>query len=307
MTFFSLIAALLLDQFKPLASANPITSAFSRYAGALEQWFNGGRYEHGTVAWVVAVAPLIIVALAVYYALYALHPLLAWAWNIAVLYVTMGLRQFSFPFTEIAKSLQASNLDTAREQMSRWLDEPAAEFSGSEIARVAIERGLILSHRHVFAAIFWFVILPGPAGAVLYRAAWLLQEQWKDSRRHGAAQFGRFATQAFEVLDWVPARLTAISFAIVGDFEDAVYCWREQARGWFQVNQGIILASGGGALGVKLGDALHQYGTLSYRPELGLGDEADAEFMQSAVGLVWRALLLWISLILLLTIAHWVG
>jgi adenosylcobinamide-phosphate synthase len=170
---------------------------------------------------------------------------------------------------------------------------------------VAIERGLVLSHRHVFAPMFWFVVAPGPTGALLYRAAWLLNEQWNAARRN--AEFGKFASLAFEALDWIPVRLTAISFAIVGDFEDAVYCWREQARGWLQTNQGIILASGGGALGVKLGDVLHQHGTLSYRPELGLGDDADADFLQSAVGLVWRALLLWMALVLLMTIAHWVG
>ncbi|MGH8727257.1 MAG: CobD/CbiB family protein [Burkholderiales bacterium] len=307
MTFFSLIAALLLDQFKPLPARNPVIAAFSRYAAVLEKWFNGGQAGHGVVAWIVAVAPLILITLGVYYLLYAVHPVLAWLWNVAALYLTMGLRQFSSPFTAIAKNLQEKNTEAAREHMMQWLDEPAAEFSEGEIARVAIERGLILSHRHVFAVIFWFVIAPGPAGAVLYRAAWSLNEEWKNSRPHGKGEFGRFAAQVFEALDWIPARLTAISFAVVGDFEDAVYCWREQAKSWFQVNQGIILASGGGALGVKLGDALHQHGVLSWRPELGLGDDADADFMQSAVGLVWRALLLWISLVLLTTIAYWAG
>src|SRR5688572_7266659 len=172
MTFFSLITALLLDQFKPLPVTNPVTSGFSRYAAALEKGFNAGEHSHGVIAWTVAVVPLVIVTLAVYYALYALHPVLAWVWNVAALYLTMGLRQFSSPFTAIAKSLQEKNLDAAREYMSQWLGEPAAEFSDSEIARVAIERGLILSHRHVFAVIFWFLVAPGPAGAVLYRAAW---------------------------------------------------------------------------------------------------------------------------------------
>ena len=305
MTFFSLLAALLLDQFRPLVATNPITSAFARFAQALEKWFNAGERTNGIVAWILAVVPLVAIALVIYYALYEAHPVFAWLWNVAALYLTMGFRQFSSPFTAITKTLQAKDLDAARAQLSAWLGESASEFDHSEIARVAIERGLILSHRHVFAPMFWFLIAPGPAGALLYRAAWLLNEQWNAAPR--TAGFGKFASQAFEALDWIPVRLTAISFAIVGDFEDAVYCWREQARGWIQNNQGIILASGGGALGVKLGDVLHQHGTLSYRPELGLGDEADVDFLQSAVGLVWRALLLWLGLILLMTIAHWVG
>jgi cobalamin biosynthesis protein CobD/CbiB len=46
------------------------------------------------------------------------------------------------------------------------------------------------------------------------------------------------------------------------------------------------------------------------RPELGTGDEADVDFMQSAVGLVWRAMVFWLIILLLLTLAsmaNWVG
>jgi len=62
-----------------------------------------------------------------------------------------------------------------------------------------------------------------------------------------------------------------------------------------------------GALGVRLGDTLHQHGSLQFRPELGVGDEADTDFMQSATGLIWRALVLWMFLILLVSLAHALG
>jgi adenosylcobinamide-phosphate synthase len=71
--------------------------------------------------------------------------------------------------------------------------------------------------------------------------------------------------------------------------------------------QGIILASGAGALGVRLGDSLQEADSEHYRPELGIGEEADTDFLQSATGLIWRALILWIMLLLLLGIANWAG
>ncbi|MEO8768057.1 MAG: CobD/CbiB family protein, partial [Nitrosospira sp.] len=71
--------------------------------------------------------------------------------------------------------------------------------------------------------------------------------------------------------------------------------------------QGIILASGAGALGVLLGDSLREAGGKYYRPELGVGEEADMDFLQSTVGLIWRALVLWLLLLLLLEIASWAG
>jgi adenosylcobinamide-phosphate synthase len=70
---------------------------------------------------------------------------------------------------------------------------------------------------------------------------------------------------------------------------------------------GIILASGAGALGVRLGMPVVESGEVADRAELGTGDEADVDFMQSAVGLVWRAIVLWVVLLLLLGLASLVG
>ena len=120
-------------------------------------------------------------------------------------------------------------------------------------------------------------------------------------------EFGEFARQAYRGMDWLPLRLTAITFAIVGDFEDTVYCWRTQAQSWPDPEAGIVLASGAGAIGVRLGQPILQGGLPLDRPELGIGDDADADFMQSTVGLVWRALVFWMILLLLLSLATLVG
>jgi cobalamin biosynthesis protein CobD/CbiB len=102
-------------------------------------------------------------------------------------------------------------------------------------------------------------------------------------------------------------RLTAAAFAIVGDFEDAVYCWRTQADQWPGDGLAIVLASGAGALGVRLGMPVLDAGEITERAEIGTGEEADVDFMESAVGLVWRALVLWLLLLLLLGLASLVG
>ena len=94
---------------------------------------------------------------------------------------------------------------------------------------------------------------------------------------------------------------------MVGNFEDAVYCWRTQAANWHDPSSGILLASGAGAIGVRLGQPVQEVGELCERPELGMGEEADADFMQSAIGLVWRSLVLCVLLIALFWVASWVG
>jgi cobalamin biosynthesis protein CobD/CbiB len=189
---------------------------------------------------------------------------------------------------------------------------PSHELNAEEVARVTIEQALIASHRNVFGVIVWFVLfsalgLGGAAGALLYRLGQFLRTHWGNQDRSELGEFGGFARQAFYVLEWLPIRLTAMTFAIVGNFEDTIYCWRTQAANWPDPEAGILLASGAGALGVRLGMPLPQGGMLEDRPELGIGDEADPDFMQSAIGLVWRSVVFWMILLLLLTLANLPG
>jgi adenosylcobinamide-phosphate synthase len=303
--FLSLVAALLLEQVWPLRRGNPVYAVFERYAAALERQLNAGQYYHGVLAWALAVLPFAAIAILVHHALLAVNPVLAWTWNIAVLYLTMGFRQFSHYFRYIADGLRHGDLSRAREFLARWRGEPAPELTAPEITRVAIELALVGSHRHVFGPIAWFLVL-GPAGPVIYRLSAMLVELWP--ARAETEQFGLFAQRFFFWYDWAPARLTAASFAIVGNFEDAVYCWRTQtAASWSAGADGVLVATGAGALGVRLGDALHQDGVVKLRPELDTGDEADVDYMASATGLIWRALVLWLFLIFIVTVAHSLG
>lgn len=307
MKFLFLLGALLLEQARPLRPGNSVYNVFERYAAWLELKFNAGQYYHGVLAWMLAVLPVVIVTLIVYHALNAVSPLLAWGWNIAVLYFTMGFRQFSHYFREIAHALRSGDTATAREYLARWRGPSAAELAPAEVARASIELALVGSHRHVFGPIAWFLVL-GPAGAVTYRLSAMLAQIWRPRADTESDEFGRFAQRLFYGFDWVPARLTATSFAVVGNFEDAIYCWRTQAASWYGDAQGVLMATGGGAMGVRLGDVLPEAGgRVELRPELGLGEEADVDFMQSTIGLIWRALVLWMFLVFVLTVARSLG
>ena len=318
MNLIAILSALGLEQWRAFRWRASVEQLFLQYTRAIERRLNGGTVQQGTVAAIVALAPPVVVAAAVFFALNAVSPLLGLAWNIVVLYFLMGFRRFSHAFSDVREALAAGNLGAARRALAAWRGMEAGELTSSDIAKLAIERGLLDSYRQVFAALFWFTVLPGPAGAVLYRAAVLLAAEWGSpvagvettSVAQARAVFGAPARALLFVLDWIPVRLTALSFAIVGDFEDAALCWRTQAKEWSAQeggeHAGIVLASGAGALGVKLGGPVPAAAEkLEPRPELGLGDEPDAQLLPSAVGLVWRALVLWLLLILLLTLANW--
>ncbi len=317
MSFIAILAALGLEQWRAFHWRGAVERLFVRYARLLERKFNGGTARQGAIAAVVALAPPVLLAAAVFWILDALQPLLGLVWDIAVLYLLMGFRRFGHAFTEIARALKAGDIGQSRRALAAWRGGVTAELSSQEVATLAIERGFIDAYRQVFATLFWFTVLPGPAGAVLHRAATLLADQWQADTR-GAdvtpiatalSEFGRPARRLLWLLDWIPVRLTALSFAIVGDFEDAIFCWRTQAKEWAAqdggLHAGILLASGAGALGVILGGTLPVVvGEPEYRCVLGLGDEAGADLLPSAVALGWRTLILWLLLILLLTLAY---
>jgi adenosylcobinamide-phosphate synthase len=317
MNFIAIVVALALEQWRAFKWRAGVERAFVRLARYLEAAMNGGTRQQGAIATLLALVPPVALAALIHVALAAIHPLLGLLWNIAVLYLLMGFRRFSHAVSAIILALKAGELPAARRTLAAWRGGVTAELSSEEIARLAIERGLIDAYRQVFGVLFWFVVLPGPAGAVLYRAAVLLADEWKGTARgddttpigRERATFGQPSRTLLAWLDWIPVRLTALSFAIVGDFEDAIACWRTQARLWANedggVPIGILLASGGGALGVRLGGPLATIaGERDYRPEVGMGDTVDPDVLPSGVGLVWRTLVLWLLLILLLTLAY---
>ena len=219
--------------------------------------------------------------------------------NIAALYLTLGFRQFSHFFTDIESAIRDGVIDQARALIGAWRGESATHRSREEVIRLAMEEAIAASHHNVFAVLFWFVVLPGPSGAILYRMAVFLDRRWG-----GKGEFGRFARRVHLLLEWPAVRLTAAAFAVVGDFEDAIYCWRTQAAAWPDPGLGIVLAAGAGALGVKLGMPLAEVEGLQPRPELGLGEAAEAPFLDSTVGLLWRALVLWVFVLILFTLAR---
>ncbi|MFB0936137.1 MAG: CobD/CbiB family protein [Propionivibrio sp.] len=307
MALLSLIAVLLIEQVRPLPYRAVVYTPLACLARFLEERFNAGEHSHGIIAWLAGVGGLVIIAGGTHAALHSFSPTLAWAWNVLVLYLTMGFRQFSHFFTDIQLALRMDDLPHARELLAEWRGIPADGLSSSDIARLSIQEALKASHLHVFGVLLCFMLFPGPSGAVLYRASEFFASRWG---RHGADEsgiFGRFSRQAFSVLDWFPSRMTAAGFAVVGNFETAMYRWKTKAKNVSEsplgIGPDIVLAAGYGALGLNMDPSGTGNGSPPDTASLGVGDEADLDFMQSAVGLVWRALVLWMLLLLLLSLA----
>ncbi len=272
---------------------------YGRLSLSAAKRLNAGDRNSGIAAWIVLMlAVLVPVALVTALAV-ALHPVFVWLLDVAVLYATLRFLATVMQLASIEKSLRASDLALASNRLAQWMGEPVEGRDAGALARLAAEHALREVHHGAFAPLFWFLVLPGPLGLVLYPLALRAAQSWEHLVDPAERDFGWFAGRAFHVIDWIPQRLTAFAFAVVGDFEDALYCWRAQSGQWARPEEGIVLASGAGALGVRLGDPVDPAGTYAPRPALGVGEPAREEALASLEGLLWRALVLWLIVYLL--------
>lgn len=319
MTFFSILCALLIEQLKPLRADNQVYGAIKRLAARIEGWFNAGEPGNGRLGWFLMIATLMLPTAIIYGVLLHYRLVFAvFAWNVLIVYLTLGFRHYSHYFTSIQFALNAGDEAAARTLLAEWTKIDTVGMDSSEIARIAVEKSLVTTHRNVFGVFFWFLMPVGPACAVMYRVAEYLARAWNEPEHMKNEEFGRFAAKAFYWIDWIPVRLTAIAFAVVGNFEDSVYAWRNFANRWDDESKGIILAAGGGAMGVRLGTPAENAPQLlpadaamvdmsEAEADVLPGEEPNVRALQSTVGLVWRALLLWMLLLLLLSSAVWLG
>jgi adenosylcobinamide-phosphate synthase len=329
MSFFAVLLALLIEQLKPLPRDNWIHDRLVAWVSWAGRNFDAGQARHAWVVWCVSVlAPAVLVAL-LYLGVSHYSLLLALVFDVAVLYFTLGFRQFSHYFTDMRDALDRGDEDEVRRLLGEWLHLDASELPRTEVLRHMVEHALLASHRHVFGVFFWFIVCSafglGPAGAVFYRTAEFASRYWAYRQRTLDAPANerllQVSQQVFGWVDLVPSRLTAFGFAVVGNFEEAVNGWRRDAGLWQQPNEGIILAAAAGAVGVQLGGHAapgvtpDRSKTFSGGLQAGYGTAQgstagvplQSSHLQSVVGLVWRSVVLWMLLLALLTLANILG
>lgn len=301
MSVLSLILALGLEQMRPVPWRQHVEAMLAWLARSVAAWYDDGSVVTGRVAWLLVIGGAALSVWLAHALLLALHPLLAFCFDTAVLYVLLGFRWHEKHYSDIHLALSMGRTDEARAHLEAWRGMRHAEASAAEIARLSIEHALVTGHRVVFGPLVWFVFLPGPVGIVIYRLAVHLARAW--GRAEDGGGFGAFARTAFGVIDWVPVRVSAIAFSLIGHFERAMECWRTQARLWHDRSVGILIAAGGGALGVRLGLPVRVDGVTVERPAMGGDARADTAFMQKASTLLWRVLVLYVLVLVLLAIA----
>lgn len=340
MTLISLLFALLIEQLRPLKEDNWLERLMVHWSRWVKNQLDAGQNHHALLVWSICVTLPAVLAFVMHWLLWsALGWVLSGLWSILVLYCTLGFRQFSHHFTQIKESLEAGEEEKAKLHLSAWQKAETSELPKREVIRLAIEYSVLAAHHHVFGVLFWFSIGSafglGPAAAVIYRMSHLMARVFKEDAQHpsfqrssdepSAVDDGHWVSETLEHLahtawgriDWLSSRVTALSFAIVGNFEDAIESWRTHATEFPQDNEGVVLAATAGALNVRLGglalitpqqNSIDEMESAAQKGgQSTLGKEAETEHLRSVVGLVWRTVVMWFVLLSLLTMARLLG
>jgi adenosylcobinamide-phosphate synthase len=272
----------------------------ARAFGAYQHWVRTveGRFRawpwNGPLGVVLVLFPLPF-ATAILHALTAkLFPPLAVVFDAFVLLFCLGPGSLADDLRTF-EELRGRNDEQAVRALAGGLPISSDDPSRAVLLRIPAE-----GNRRILAVLLWFSLLApmvGPFGAALYRLAERVFESLGGYDRE-AADFRGAAARLFTLLNWLPARVTAYSFALVGGYQNVIRQLTAKRDLWLQIGLesdiGLLAAAAEGALGE----------TPSGR---ALGPDTFHARSADAVGLVRRTMWLWVGMTGAMTVSHWLA
>lgn len=303
MTLIALIICFLLEIFWSSANEYRRYDWFGQYVGWLQARFGRFPWWNGDVGVVsVLLVPLLIAGF--------IQSLLADVWlglfelvfGIAVLLYCLRFQALDRMVDEYCDAKEADDEVRAQSVAAKIISQP----SSSDDVMNAV---LIQSNDRLFSVLFWFFLL-GPLGALLYRLSFWLSYESSTQEEYFVSSAHRLSG----ILEWIPARLLVVGYAVTGSFEDAVHAWREytlvsdekdlngqeQTKDFTEVSNQILCQAGLGALRVSSSQVDQ---TLTEEDEEKY--KSDCTLIRAAHSLVLRTVVAWGLVIALITLAGW--
>jgi len=293
MTLFIIVTALVIDWFVGEPKRWHPLVGFGQIVRSVEQFFFSKKVSHtaqivrGGLAWLLLVLPFTAIA-----ALLTTLPIVGTVISIVIVYVCLGHRSLYAHVEPIIAALHNHDDANARSLASQIVSRDKATLN---VPKATIESVLENGNDAVFAALLWFIVA-GLPGVIVYRLANTLDAMW-GYKNHTYLYFGRIAARVDDVMNFIPARLTAVSYVLLGQSRLAIQCWQKQAHLCESPNAGPVMTAGAGALNVSLGGAASYGGQWHQRPNIGTLHQPQIEDIQRALALVSHSIFLWLIVI----------
>ena len=305
MTVAAIYLAMILDRifgepkyFHPLVGFGNVARLLENYLLNSED-SPGTQTVKGFIAWVLMVLPPVLILIFIIKQI-GKDEFILWLLNAMVLYLVIGANSLEEHVLKVKSALLKGNISKARKAVSYMVSRNTEALDEEGISKASIESVLENGSDAIFAPLFWFIIAGAP-GALCYRLLNTLDAMW-GYRNERYLHFGWAAARLDDLFNWLPARLTSLSYALMGDFQEAMRCWRKQASSWKSPNAGPVMISGAGALHLKLGGVASYDGKQTERPIIGCGRFPNIHDIDRVLELVQRTILLWLIVITIFTL-----
>ena len=224
--------------------------AYLKWAGSRLPTFEPAwAFTLGMAFWILGAAVMALLFGGVALLLGRLPLWLAVPATALLLKTLLALRMLVEEVREVEKALTDS-LEAGRARLSRIVSRDTSTLTESQVRESALESLSENLSDSVVAPLLWFALF-GLAGAAVYRFANTADAMWGYRDRWEWA--GKFAARVDDMLNWIPARLTALAFIVAaGGWSVGWRRLRTEASRTQSPNSGWPMAALALTLGVRL-------------------------------------------------------
>ncbi|MBL4673463.1 MAG: cobalamin biosynthesis protein CobD [Arenicella sp.] len=303
--------ALLLDTlFGEPTRYHPLVG-FGNCANQVEQRLNSN--PNSSMAFVYGLTALIILLIPLSLSGYFIDSALGqygWIFSVVVVYSAIGFKSLLEHSKRVFNTLPKSSLNgsidddnhQARHAVSLMVSRDTGQMSEAEITSATIESSLENGCDSTFGVLFWFLVGGAPM-VICYRLTNTLDAMW-GYRNQRFELFGKSIAKLDDLLNYVPARITALFYALSGNTRHALHCWRTQARLLASPNGGPVMTSGAGSLNIQLGGPAYYHGKLLDKPLFGTNIKPQPDDILAPNKLLSVALFCWWAAIALIIVSR---
>lgn len=219
--------------------------------------------------------------------------------DVLILLVCLKWTPIKKDMHRIATAVKKGYKTLAREQLSHWVLRDTKVLTDYGINKACIESLLLRTSKYVIAVSFYYLCFGG-IFALTYRLLVELSMAWseKDARYQ---HFGKIVGKLVRILDFIPSRIFAISFALLRKFKASLQLVKQYRNHWQYSNSRWILATAAASLPVELGGPAMYQGEKVRRQRIG-SIRATTEHVKLTIAIVEQVLMTW-QLIFLMVVA----
>lgn len=329
MNILAVFFAVLLEQVRPLPQGHVLHRSIQRWLQWSMHHLDANVPVQAWFAWGISV---LLPALASYLVHWLLLHFLGWftamLWTVAVVYAALGLRTFNQFFVSLRMALENGDDRTARQTLRKailpegYVEEVRGSLPKRALLPLALKTSMLLIYRGFFGVLLLFALFAwlglGPVGAVLFRTTELAWFRWNECNplysldEQASSALQRVSAKAWYIVNWFPSRCTCLLFAAVGNFDSAFAAWRSTFQQVPHDPDAHLIAAMSGAMNLSLRRARALIGkgsTTNWEPDVdGMTKPSsmtieepahDAFLLLKLASLIWRALLLFMTILLM--------